>query len=188
MSANRSGLILLADGDADSRHIYGEYLMHHGFQVVSVLTGFDALTLAPGADAVVTESHLPGDLDGLELVARLKNDNLTTGIPVVVVSAYAWDTDRRRAERAGCDLFLTKPCLPGELMCALKRLLSQSPRRTADRRLACRGSLPNPHEQDDDLESEGSESEEYHFENGDRRHDSDGLGDDSCSDEDEGEV
>jgi two-component system cell cycle response regulator DivK len=115
-------LIVLVDADADTRKMYTAFLRHHGFRVMPVMTGREALVVAARADAIVTETHLPGDLDGIELVTRLKRDKRTCDIPLVVVSSRAWDADRERAVRAGCDLFLSKPCLPQDLVQALRRL------------------------------------------------------------------
>jgi len=145
------GLILIADGNVDALQMYGEFFRYHGFNVVSVVTGRDALTLAPGADAVITESRLPGGLSGLDVVALLKADDLTNRIPVVVVSSYAWDADRERAERAGCDLFLSKPCLPSDLMTAVLWLMIRG---TAPARHLVLETVGGPDEHADDLESE----------------------------------
>jgi CheY-like chemotaxis protein len=138
----RNEIVLLADSDADTRTMYSEFFRFHGYRVVSVLTGRDALALAPRVDLVVTESLLPGDMDGLELVTRLKGDELTARLPVVVVTACAWNTDRDRARRAGCDLYFSKPCLPHDLMRAIRRLLGASKLRRAERK--ARTTVPAP--------------------------------------------
>jgi DNA-binding NarL/FixJ family response regulator len=46
-----------------------------------------------------------------------------------VVTSRAWSTDRDRAIAAGCDLFLSKPCLPHDLMDSINRLLARRRRR-----------------------------------------------------------
>jgi len=129
-------VILVADPDPDARQIYSAFLHHHGFQVVAVTTGRDALAVAPSVDAVVTEIPLTGDVGGLELIARLKSDASTMAIPLIVVTSRAWSTDRDRATGAGCDLFLSKPCLPHDLMDAITRLLARRRRRDRARTIA----------------------------------------------------
>ena len=59
-----SELIVLVDADADTRKMYTAFLRHHGFRVMPVMTGREALVVAARANAIVTETHLPGDLDG----------------------------------------------------------------------------------------------------------------------------
>ena len=125
----RNEVILVADADPDARQIYSKFLEYHGYQVVAVTTGRNALAVAPAVDAVVTEISLPGDIDGLELIERLKGDSRTRAIPLIVVSSRAWSTDRDRANVAGCDLFLSKPCLPHDLMDSIRRWLARRLRR-----------------------------------------------------------
>jgi two-component system cell cycle response regulator DivK len=132
----RNEVILVADADPDARQIYSEFLQHHGFHVVAVTTGRDAIAVAPAVDAIVTEIPLGGDVNGLELIARLKGDARTTAIPLIVVTSRAWSTDRDRATAAGCDLFLSKPCLPHDLMDAINRLLARRNRRDRARTIA----------------------------------------------------
>jgi CheY-like chemotaxis protein len=104
--------------------MYAEYFRCHGLQPVPVLTARDGLTVAPKADVIVTGLLLPGDMDGIEFIARLKRDQRTKRVPIVVLTACAWKSDRERAEQAGCDVFLPKPCLPDDLLRAVRRLLA----------------------------------------------------------------
>jgi CheY-like chemotaxis protein len=89
-----------------------------------VSTARDALILAPQVAIIVTGMLLPGHIDGLELIARLKSDERVRSIPIIVLTACAWDAERERAHAAGCDLFLTKPCPPHALVTEIRRLLS----------------------------------------------------------------
>jgi len=127
----RQDIVLVVDADADSRQIYTKFLRYHGFQVMPVSTAREALAVAPVADAIVTEILLPSDRDGLALVQQLKNDSRTVAAPLLVVTSCAWSTDRERALAAGCDLYLSKPCLPHDLMHAIQRLMAR--RRLRDR-------------------------------------------------------
>ena len=128
----RNDVVLVVDADADTRKMYEEFFRHHGFEVMAVSTGHDALAAAAAADAIVTEILLPSELDGLALVERLKNDHRTCEVPLVVVSSCAWETDRVLAEAAGCDLFMPKPCLPHDVLQAVRRLMTK--RRMHERR------------------------------------------------------
>jgi two-component system response regulator RpaA len=110
----------------DGLEMYEEFLRHEGLTPIPVSSGRDALTLAPRADVIVTGILLPGSFDGVELVAQLRRDERTKAIPIIVLTACAWDSERERAEMAGCDLFLSKPCLPHDLLVAVRRLLAHS--------------------------------------------------------------
>ena len=125
MPPTPAAVVLLVQAEADSREMYAEFLRYQGLLPVSVPTARDGLTVAPEADVIVTGLLLPGDMDGIEFIARLKRDDRTKGIPVIVLTACAWKSDRERAEQAGCDVFLPKPCLPDDLLRDVRRLLAQ---------------------------------------------------------------
>jgi CheY-like chemotaxis protein len=106
--------------------MYSDYFAHHGFRVLSATTGRDALMLAPRVDVIVTEIGLAGELDAIAFMSELKRSDATSDIPLIVVTSRAWNTDRERAQRAGCDLFLSKPCLPSDLVRSVRRLIAGS--------------------------------------------------------------
>jgi CheY-like chemotaxis protein len=142
-------VVLLVQADADSREMYSEYLRYQGFLPVPISTARDGLTVAPKADVIVTGLLLPGDMDGVEFITRLKRDERTKRIPVIVLTACAWKSDRERAEEAGCDVFLPKPCLPADLLREVQLLLAASKLRDL-RRVSTTGDrptdAPNRHE------------------------------------------
>jgi len=107
--------------------MYAEFFRHEEFLPIPVSNGRDGLTVARHADVIVTGLLLLlGDMDGIEFIARLKRDERTTRIPLIVLTACAWKSDRQRAEEAGCDLFLAKPCLPDHLLREVRILLAAS--------------------------------------------------------------
>jgi two-component system, cell cycle response regulator DivK len=123
MPPTPGAVILLVQGDADSREMYAEFFRYQGFLPVPVSTARDGLTVAPRADVIVTGLLLPDDMDGIEFIARLKRDDRTKRIPVIVLTACVWKSDRERAEKAGCNAFLSKPCLPCDLLREVRLLL-----------------------------------------------------------------
>src|SRR5262245_25080788 len=107
--------VLLVHPDDDSRDMYAEFLRLHEIDLVCSADMAEALALAARADVVVTELRLNA-ADGCEFIRRLRIDRRTRSKPVIVVTSSAWQTERVRAETAGCDLFLIKPCLPDVLL------------------------------------------------------------------------
>ena len=73
-------------------------------------------------------------MDGVELVSRLRHDDWTRSTPIIVLTACAWPKDRARAEGAGCDVFLLKPCLPNDLLGEVRQLLAATRSQRADTR------------------------------------------------------
>jgi CheY-like chemotaxis protein len=121
-----AALALLVQPEKDDREMYAEFLDHEGLATICVSSARQAMTIAPYADVIVTGMRLPGELNGVDLIVWLKHDDRTKDIPIIVLTACAWNTERETAETAGCDLFLSKPCLPGDLLRELRRLLASS--------------------------------------------------------------
>jgi CheY-like chemotaxis protein len=116
-------LVLLVDSVKDNRAMYAEFLRAAGFHPIETDNASDALALAVTADAIVTGIRLSGPFDGLELVRRLRADGRTERKPTIVLTACALEEDEQRARAAGCDVFLTKPCLPETLASELRRAM-----------------------------------------------------------------
>jgi len=147
-------VVLLVQADADSREMYTEFFRYEGLLPVPVSNARDGLTVARRADIVVTGLLLPGDIDGIEFIARLKRDERTKRIPLIVLTACAWKSDRERAEKAGCDVFLAKPCLPDHLLREAQLLLAASKlrdNRTVSTTADLPGDVPNRRERAADL-------------------------------------
>src|SRR5262245_1770483 len=121
-------LTLLVDADTDSRGMYAEYLkVVGGYETDEAQDGREALAkaLARPPDVIVTETRLPG-LSGIELCSLLRSDITTRLVPVIVVTGTALEVERIRAEQAGADAVLIKPCLPETLFAEAQRLLARS--------------------------------------------------------------
>jgi CheY-like chemotaxis protein len=117
-------LVLLVDDDDDNRVMYRKYLEWDGFRIVEAADGVQALDQAAASapTVVVTEVALPR-LNGWEVVRRLKADTRTKDIPVIVLTAHAFVSDANSARAAGCDGYLTKPCLPEDLALAIRSVI-----------------------------------------------------------------
>ena len=117
-------LVLLVDDFQDNREMYAEFLRFSGLRVEEAANGLEALdkTLALLPDLVVMDLSLPG-IDGWEATRRLKADARTKHIPVLALTGHALAGYSEGAREAGCDAFVTKPCLPEELLAEIKRVL-----------------------------------------------------------------
>ncbi len=124
-------LVLLVEDDREGRLLFAEWLQQAGFRVEQAHNGLQALERALDLrpDAILTDLNIPG-IDGYELTRRLKTDPRTEGIPILAVTGYApFTRDPSRADRAGCDAILPKPCQPEVLEETLTRLIVQARRR-----------------------------------------------------------
>jgi two-component system, cell cycle response regulator DivK len=122
-------LILLVDDFLDNREMYALFLKHSGFEVAEASNGHEALQQAFGLlpDLIVMDLSLPG-LDGWEATRRLKQDVRTRHVPVLALTSHALEGFSEGARAAGCDGFVTKPCLPEQLVTEIRSMLEQSKR------------------------------------------------------------
>jgi CheY-like chemotaxis protein len=97
-----------------------------GFRVITAADGPTALLAArtERPDVIVMDLSLP-HMDGWEATRRLKRDPRTEHIPVVACTAHVLGRSCERAVDAGCNAYLTKPCLPVELFAEVQRVLAR---------------------------------------------------------------
>lgn len=103
-------LILYVEDNPDNRDILGRRLERRGFRfraAVDAPSGIIAANeLQP--DLIIMDIGL-GEMDGCEATRLLKADLNTTHIPVIALTASAFETDRQNALDSGCVDFDTKP-------------------------------------------------------------------------------
>ena len=116
--------VLVVDDYPDAREMYGAYLDYSGFEVVEAGNGVEALQRAVETepDIILMDLSLPV-MDGWEATRRLKADQRTAGIPVVAFTGHALVGISDGAKRAGCDAFVSKPCLPEDLVKEIRKVL-----------------------------------------------------------------
>lgn len=120
-------LILVVEDYDDAREMYVEYLTFTGFRVEAATNGLEAIEMTARLlpDLVLMDLALP-KLDGWEATRRLKSDPKTSHIPVIALTGHALAGHAERAREAGCDSFITKPCVPDELVAEISRVLGIS--------------------------------------------------------------
>ncbi|MFL5358411.1 response regulator [Archangium sp.] len=118
-------LVLIVDDYQDAREMYAEYLEFSGFRVAEARNGLEAVekAFALHPAVILMDLSLPV-MDGWEATRRLKGDARTRAIPVVALTGHALDGHSREAQDAGCDAYVTKPCLPDALVREVQRVLA----------------------------------------------------------------
>jgi CheY-like chemotaxis protein len=116
--------VLVVEDYQDAREMYAAYLQFSGFDVAEAGNGIEAIekTQALMPDIVLMDLALPR-MDGWEATRRLKNDERTRHIPIVALTGHALAGHAEGARAAGCDAFVTKPCLPDALVAEIRRQL-----------------------------------------------------------------
>ncbi len=120
----RAPIILIAEDFEDARDLYREYLEFSGFVVETATNGREAITRAIDLqpDLILMDASMPV-LDGWQATRELKANPSTRHIPVVALTAHAFDDARQEAKASGCDGFVTKPCLPDDLVAQVRGTL-----------------------------------------------------------------
>jgi DNA-binding response OmpR family regulator len=116
--------VLVVDDDAVILRLLEVNFQMEGFDVLTAVDGEEGFDKAKAShpDVVVSDVMMP-KLSGLELVERLKGDDTTRDIPVILLSAKAQVDDIRSGLDVGADDYVTKPFEPLELVDRVNKLL-----------------------------------------------------------------
>ena len=125
MNATAKPLVLVVEDYQDAREMYAAYLQFSGYRVAEATNGVEAIEQAHQLmpDIILMDLALP-KMDGWEATRRLKSDDRTRNIPIVALTGHALAGHAEGARQAGCDAFVTKPCLPDALVAEIKRMLN----------------------------------------------------------------
>src|SRR5687767_14223146 len=118
-------LVLVVEDYQDAREMYAACLQFSGYRVAEATNGVEAIkkTLELLPDIILMDLALP-KMDGWEATKRLKSDDRTKHIPIVALTGHALAGHAEGARQAGCDSFVTKPCLPDALVAEIRRMLA----------------------------------------------------------------
>jgi two-component system, OmpR family, phosphate regulon response regulator PhoB len=116
--------ILVVDDEPDIVALVVYHLAKSGYRVSSAATGTDALALAKRdrPSLIVLDLMLPG-MSGFEVLAKLREEESTAGIAVLMLTARKEEPDRIRGLELGADDYLTKPFSPQELVLRVAAIL-----------------------------------------------------------------
>ena len=103
-------VVLVVEDNEKNLKLVRDVLEYAGFTVHVATTGEEALARARTAvpDLVLLDLQLPG-IDGHATLSRLRDDPVTSHVPVVALTAFAMRDDREKAIAAGFDGYLEKP-------------------------------------------------------------------------------
>ena len=119
-------VVLAADDDEDILELVAFRLERSGYTVLRAKDGEEALRLALDAkpDLAVLDVMMP-KLDGYELTRRLRADDATSRMPIILLTARSQDADVQAGFDAGADDYLRKPFSPQELRARVQAILGR---------------------------------------------------------------
>ena len=133
--ASAPGLLLVVDDDAENRDVLSRRLIRQGHEVRTASNGLDALQLMieTAFEVVLLDIMMP-DMDGYEVLGRIKGDRRIQHIPVIMISAIDEVQSVVRCIEAGAEDYLAKPFDPTLLKARIGASLEK--KRGRDREIA----------------------------------------------------
>lgn len=121
---NLPATILIVDDEVQNRKLLEALLLPEGYLTVSVSSGMEALeqVAASAPDLILLDIMMP-QMNGYEVVTRLKANPVTSSIPVIMITAQIDRNARVAGLHAGAEEFLTKPVDRIELWLRIRNLL-----------------------------------------------------------------
>jgi DNA-binding response OmpR family regulator len=125
-SPNGRPVVLVADDDHDILALVSFRLERAGYDVVAAQDGEEALRLAVehAPDLAILDVMMP-KLDGYEVTTRLRQNDSTRRIPVILLTARVQEADIARGFEAGADDYVKKPFSPQELGARVQAILGR---------------------------------------------------------------
>ena len=117
-------LVLVVDDNEDNLALLAFLVEQLNCALLTAINGKTALDLAQQFQPmlILLDMMLP-DMDGMEVVSRIRQNPLTKGIPVIAVTALARPEDREQMLSAGCNEYVSKPFFVDEMEALLYRYL-----------------------------------------------------------------
>jgi len=118
--------IMVVDDNPDIITIVKTILEGRGFTVFSASSGPELLSMLPNqkADLIILDIMMP-EMDGLEVLTRLKGKTETSTIPVILLTAKVQYEDVLGGYKLGADYYITKPFTSTQLVNGINLLLGE---------------------------------------------------------------
>jgi two-component system phosphate regulon response regulator PhoB len=118
------GKILVVEDNPDILELVAYNLEAQGYEVTRAMTGENGLSQAArvGPDLVILDVMLPG-INGLDVCRKLKQNEATRSLPVILLTAKSEDADIISGLELGADDYITKPFSPKVLIARVRALL-----------------------------------------------------------------
>lgn len=118
-----SEILILVAEDTDSNYLLISSILKREYRLLRAINGIEAIELfrLHRPSLILMDVKMP-EMDGLEATRRIKD--IDPHIPIIMLTAFAFDDDKTRAFEVGCCDFLTKPIQPSLLKDTIKKYIS----------------------------------------------------------------
>lgn len=123
-----AGTVVVIEDDPNIADLLGMYLRGDGYRVVHAGDGDAGLAAVEREKPrlVILDVGLPGGTDGLDVCRRLRAQERTASVPVLMLTARDSEVDRVLGLEMGADDYVTKPFSPREVLARVKAILRRS--------------------------------------------------------------
>lgn len=116
--------VLIVEDEAAIREMIGFAMRRSGYELTEAANGQQAqLQVAEKVPDVILMDWMLPDVSGVELVRRLKREELTRDIPIIMLTARSGEDDKVYGLDSGADDYVTKPFSPKELLARIRAVL-----------------------------------------------------------------
>ncbi|WP_040852993.1 phosphate regulon transcriptional regulator PhoB [Thiorhodospira sibirica] len=137
--------ILFVEDEAPIREMVSFALSRAGFEVTEACDASQAQNQLANQlpDLILLDWMLPG-ISGIDLARRLKRDEYTREIPIIMLTARGEEDDKVSGLDAGIDDYITKPFSPRELVARIKAVLRRTLQEAPDQPISIHGLTLDP--------------------------------------------
>jgi len=125
MADNSQDTVLIVDDSPTEMHVLRGILQKGGYRVITAVDGESGVAQAEHSkpDLILMDVVMPG-LNGFQATRQLSRNPDTSGIPIIMVTTKAQETDRAWGLRQGAREYVVKPVGAGELLKKIKLILN----------------------------------------------------------------
>ena len=126
-TAGSSRVVLIAEDDRDIRELVVTKLSGAGYRMIAVADGVSALNAIREQlpDLALLDVMMPGS-SGLDVIGKLRTDERTAAVPVILLSAKSQDFDVETGISSGAVDYIIKPFSPRELLERVENVLKRT--------------------------------------------------------------
>ena len=119
--------ILLIEDDPEMIFVLSNILKEENYEVQSVTDGQQAMEKVENfkPDVIVTDVMIP-KIDGWKLCKKFKENPLTSGIPILVLTGKSEEISELMSYECGADEYISKPFQNNDIINSLKRLIQKN--------------------------------------------------------------
>ena len=116
--------VLITEDNPKNRKVFRDILRVHGYKSIEAVDGEEGYKMAKEhkPDLILMDVQLPG-ANGYEVTRRLKSEDDTKDIPIIIVTSFAMAGEENEARAAGCNDYLSKPINIHQFIETIKKYL-----------------------------------------------------------------